>query len=249
MTEGEVLEYPGADDSLLHPGVDLSGRRLRGKIAKKDLQNGKFWQTVFEDVDARFTVFREADLRQATFSRVDLRGADFSNAKEFHTIHGLNSARFSDDTCFTGIDLTPLDLVDPRLVRRIREFRHANAIKRQSPKLYWIWQLLCECGRSWPRLLTWGLVAVILFATMYYLGLSNSSSPWLPHLIFTNAKQLSAPFISCLEFSAMTLVTFNMPDVNWTDTATGFWVLAEAWIGLGFVGVFISVLASKMVSI
>jgi hypothetical protein len=247
--ENKILEYPGADESLLCPGADFSSKRLRGKIAKKDLGNGTFWQTVFEDVDARFTVFREADLRQATFIRADLRGADFSDAKEFHTIRGLNSARFSDDTCFTGIDLTLLDRVDPRQARRIREFRHANAIKNQSPKLYWIWQLLCECGRSWPRLLAWGLVAVILFTMIYCLGLSNSSFQWLPHLIFTNGKQLSAPFISCLEFSAMTLVTFNMPDVNWTDTATGFWVSAEAWIGLGFVGVFISVLASKMASI
>jgi hypothetical protein len=56
----------------------------------------------------------------------------------------------------------------------------------------------------------------------------------------------SEQFLCAVEFSAMTFVGFNMPRADWSDLRTGLWVACEAWLGLAFIGVFITVVAVRL---
>lgn len=241
-----VLHFPGPDDRLLVPGADLVGTILTGTIKAKNLSGATFWECKFKNLDARKAVFHGATLRNLTIDKADFRGAILSDVRELHTAKGLETARFNDDTIVDSVDLDRFGTNSPPTARRLRQIRYAGRLKREHPWLYWPWQMTSACGRSWLRLLAWGLSTVVAWGIVYLIGSMNASSRWLPHVDPQCSMSGWRSAVYYQEFSAMTFASFNMPDARWTDAHTGAWVAAEVWWGLAFLGIFVTIVAVNM---
>lgn len=238
--------YLKKGDERLCPHANFSQSIVSAVADDRDLTGASFHGTRFLNLSARNTILTEADFLGARIDQADFRGANLTRVRDLDTVHGLQNAKFDENTILDELDLTRIAIPYPLETRRLRQLHYVGKLKRKRPILYWAWQLSCGCGRSWAWLLFWGLVAVVIFGEVYIAGTFHPDVAWLPHLEIIGTTPTSPSILSCFEFSALTFVGFNMPNISWADDWTGAWVAVQAWAGLAFVGVFITVIATKM---
>ncbi|MBN1514277.1 MAG: pentapeptide repeat-containing protein [Phycisphaerae bacterium] len=242
-----MMKTEGVGNEQWQSGGDYSGRELSGNARGACLDNASFRDGHFVDFDLRGASLKNVDLFELTIVRADLRGADLSGARNMDKAIALGNARFSDDTIVDDIDLDRVAIRFPLVAQRLKQSRYAGALKRRHATLYWLWQVSCGCGRSWSRLLTCGALLTLVFACAYWLGTTHPQSAWLPNPAFDpECGDTWNEAVRSVQFSAMTFVGFNAPGATWADAKTGTWVALECWIGLAFLGIFISVVATQM---
>jgi len=259
----DILKFNSCRDLPLEDRNVLEGKRVTGTLRHALMEGYNLTKARLENLD-----LRDANLKNSSFFAVNIKHVDFRGANltrvDLAKVTGLDTARFDDDTVLYDVELDEISQVYPIVARRLKRYRYAGAFKREHPFLYWPWQVSCACGRSWIRLLSLGVTLTFLFGLFYYLGSAKSEPKWLPKLTFNsfdtttlgeaslqeselhNSNSDWRLGVCCLQFSAMTFVGFNMAGAMWSDMWTGFWVTAEAWIGLAFIGILITVIAVTM---
>jgi len=85
-----------------------------------------------------------------------------------------------------------------------------------------------------------------LFWTIF-LFCEKSSLFFLPHISFIKDPILYFRFFfQSMQFSALSFVGFNMPEVTWNRSWTGFWVIAEhGWACI--LGMLVTVISTRLV--
>jgi hypothetical protein len=237
---------PASDGSNLAAQGWYQGGELRGSPPDRDLRGIHLWSVTLRGVDFRGANLEGADFLDVVVESADFRQADLSKSTGLSSVRLLDRAKFDDRTKLDGINLDELTSVNPVVGTRLKRIRYAGSLRRTAPLLYWPWWWLCDCGRSWPRLLAWGLALVLVFAVIYSFGQRWHDSSWLPHLVLDCPSCGDITFSRCFQFSALTTAGLNMPHVVWHDTQTGFWVAAETWLGLAFLGIFVTIAAVQV---
>jgi hypothetical protein len=223
------------------------GAYLTGNHANKNYSNTDFWEATFENFIGKGTDFSNSEFQSAKIINADFRGADFSGAEYLHTVTGLSTALFNDDTKIDDVDLELIARREPIITRRLRTIRYVGRIKRNYPHIYWLWWLICDCGRSWIRLLISIVGISFVFTLVYFIGTKFTNSFFLPHIFLTGEPiNLLPSFYQCFQFSALTLASFNMPNIIWYTTKTGIWIIVEVWTGFMLLSALVSVIATKI---
>jgi hypothetical protein len=166
----------------------------------------------------------------------------------FDTVKNINKAVFNDNTILDDIDFENLTKRDPITAHKLKQIRYIGRFKSENKRLYKIWKISCDCGRSWKKLLKWAILSVFCFGLFFYFC-EKSSLCFLPHISFIKDPNTLFPlsFFQSMQFSALSFVGFNMPEVTWNRSWTGFWVIAETWLGLAFLGMLVTVISTRLV--
>jgi hypothetical protein len=232
-----------------HLGQDgLSGKKWSGnELQDRELDGADFTEAEFEDLNLRGQKLRRSQFCNVRVGAVDFRGADLTGAENLHTVKRIERMRFNDDTILDEIDLRKIEDCNAPTARLLRQHRYAGKLKRQRPCLYWPWQITSGCGRSWFRLVGCVLAVILFFGACYYTGTQKG---WrgFPKLVYSVDSDASGHnFVTAIQFSAMTFAGSDMPQITWRDCCTSWWTLAECWIGLALLGVFITIVAVGVV--
>jgi uncharacterized protein YjbI with pentapeptide repeats len=138
LTEADAL-------SAQFTGADLSGSSLA--LASAGLAD-------FAQADLSRARLEAADLSGANLTSADLRGADLRGARLDRATR-LLGVKYDRRTLFSHIDTTPLDPGQyPVLLRDMRDAQFLAEYERRHPRLYRLWKISSDCGRSLRR---WGL--------------------------------------------------------------------------------------------
>lgn len=241
--EGGTWTFPHPHGAELKPARRYVLGTWTGTMHRADLSGSSLYKVTLRDLDFRYANLQSAELEEVRFEDVDLRGANLSGVRKLHTVIGLNRSQFDDDSVLDSVDLDAVSLNDASVGRRLRRIRYAGKLKRTKPWVYWPWQILCSCGRSWPRFACWTLVLVVTFSVLFRCGLTWKEATWLPHLVSRATSPVELGMWHCVEFSLLTFLGVSTPGIEWSDLSTGFWVGGETLVGLAFLGVFISIIA------
>lgn len=167
-----VIHISSKDDPQLKE--ELCGQKLKGSGKKADLERKNFRDATFFNLDFRGANLKKADLFKVEILKADFRGTDMTGIENLHTVIGLDNAKFNDDTIVKDIDLELIARNNPLLAHRLKRIRYNNDLKQNTPIIYFIWQLLCGCGRSWIRLFIWGVLLTVLFWPYILFGCKKS---------------------------------------------------------------------------
>ncbi len=103
---------------------------------------------------------REANLGHATFNKTCLKGAQFRGVTNYITAYWI------------GADIRDVDFAGAYLVRRhIADENYLDEFQKQSDlhkKIYWVWWLTSDCGRSLFRWSALQAGVVALFGLLFY---------------------------------------------------------------------------------
>jgi len=197
--------------------AQLAGARLReAQLSEAVLENCALREADMVDAEVSGASFRNADLREARF-------------------RGLRGYRTTD---WVGADVRNVDFAGAWLVRRhILDENFLAEFRSQSPtheKLYQLWWLTSDCGRSLYR---WGLFAfavAVLYAILYSfpaVGIHYGDHPTL---------------LSPLYFSIVTFTTLGYGDILPTSLWGQVLVITEVVLGYVGLGGLLSILANKL---
>lgn len=239
----DILTFPEPDGARLKPGTTYELGTWTGTMPGAKLAGAYLYKVRLRDLDFRGADLEDAELKEVSFERLDLRGANLRRVRLLDTVIGLDRARFNDDTILDGVNLDALSKSDAAARLRLKRIRYAGNLKRTCPAVYWPWQIVCACGRSWLLFLVWTLVLVAVFAALYTWGTLARDTAWLPHLVARGGNNTPLGAWHGILFSLLTFLGASAPWLEWTDLCTGFWVAAETLAGLAFLGVFISIVA------
>ncbi len=240
----EICTLKGDESSDTIAGMTFEGKIIRGTAGRKNFAGKSFIGSIFENFDAHGAIFESCNFSNAVFNNVNFYGAKFNNVTNFNTIVFTGKQLFDDNTEINGVDITGLASNYPLIANKLRQHRYLGKFKVNRPKTYFFWQLTCKCGRSWGRLSTITAGVVVLFSIFYFVGTALDGYTILPCLEFDSVQDIGV--LSFFQFSALAFVSFNMPDVTWTDKWTGIWVAIEAWLGLAFIGILVTVIATNI---
>ena len=206
-------------------GADLTGADLRSA----NLHGCSMRETILVSCDARAARMTEADITQATMDHGNFDGVDLRQARMAH-LSGYTSASW------IGTDIRQIDFCGAHLVRShimdenyLHEFRHQS---RANERVYRIWSLTSDCGRSFSR---WGLCTLII--AVVFCGIFTQVA------IDYGEHQT---WLSPLYYSIVTLTTLGYGDVlpmsTWAQAAS----MVEVVIGYVMLGGALSIFTTKM---
>jgi hypothetical protein len=244
MNDNNVIVFSGAGDPKIKEGGDYSGKKCKGTIENQNIKNSAFTGSTLDHLKVKRAILENCDFSNVTFNSVDFRGAKLNHASNIYSATFLGKNLFDDDTDLEGIDLERLATHYPLIASDLRRHRYLYKFKQERKNIYIIWQLTCKCGRSWGRLSGIAAGIVLLFFILFIIGSLTHGGWILPDL--KNAAGQNINLLTCFQFSALAFVGFNMPDVAWTDPWTGMYVILETWLGLAFIGILITVIATNI---
>ena len=221
-----AAKLPGAklDDATMSR-ANLSGANLRGASLRS--------ASVLDACLARAD-FTHADLRGCAFTRSDVTGACFDEADmrsaHMHRLRGYELARW------VGADLREVDFAGAYMTRRfIVDQNYIQEFRAKSPltnRIYYLWWLTSDCGRS---MLRWGTCTLVL-ASIFAVVFIFVDIDYGPH------RSWYSPFY----FSVVTLTTLGFGDVLPISVTAQMLVTAEVFIGYVMLGGVISILSNKL---
>ena len=200
--------------------ADLRTAQLRGARFREAQLHGAVLESAhLEDVE-----LVDAEVSQAAFRNVDMRGA---------RLRGLKGYLSAD---WVGVDVRNVDFSGSWLVRRhmldenfLAEFRAQSSMHK---KIYFLWWLTSDCGRSLYR---WSLFTFVI-ASLYAVAYSFVAIDYGPH----------ASLFSPLYFSIVTFTTLGYGDVLPASGFAQLLVVTEVILGYLGLGGLLSILANKM---
>ncbi len=148
---------PGAtfvNADLSHADFTLA-KLPKARMLEANLTHVHASQADMSEVD-----IREANLDHGTFNKTCLKGAQFRGVTNYVTAYWI------------GADIRDVDFAGAYLVRRhIADENYLDEFQKQSDlhkKIYWVWWLTSDCGRS---LFRWALLqaaVVAIFGLIFY---------------------------------------------------------------------------------
>lgn len=166
-----VLRYANATGADLE-GADLeeadllSAHLMDVNLSRTNLKHmmgsmANFWKADLSNANLEQTDLIGANLSNTDFTGADLRGVKFDRSTNFVNV------QYSRGTRFHYIDTSTIDPAQyPVLVKDIRDFQYLADFQRRHPRLYRVWKLSSDCGRSLKR---WGalyLATGLLFGAL-----------------------------------------------------------------------------------
>lgn len=129
----------------------------------------------------------------------------------------------------------------PVIKRMIQDEWFLADFKKQHKKIYLIWKLFADCGRSWFRWAMWSLLFTLYFAFNYYFIYYA-----YPTAFKFEVLTLPKSFWTFIYYSVVTFTTLGfgdiVPVVEWVQR----WVMAEVVLGYIMLGGLISIFAVKL---
>lgn len=194
-----------------------------------DLQGARLRESVLVGSDLSAADLREAeldgsDLARATFDGSDLRGARLSRVRNF------------EQATWLEVDVRETDFRGAYTLRRlIIDENYLEEFRNRGPhfeKLFLLWRISSDCGRSFWRWAAWTGAMVVLFAAGFYLvDIDYGDYPTA---------------VSPLYYSVVTLTTLGYGDVLPASLAAQVLVILEVCVGYVALGGLVSILANKM---
>ena len=218
--------------ALRATGASFSSSQLqRADLRAAQLEGTRFREAKLGGAVLENCMLREVDLVDADVSEASFRNADLREAR-FRGLRGYQN------TDWVGADVRNVDFAGAWLVRRhildenfLAEFRSQSATHE---KIYQLWWLTSDCGRSLYR---WGLfafVAAVLYAIIYSLPVVG--------IDYGGHQTLLSP----LYFSIVTFTTLGYGDVLPTSALGQVLVITEVILGYVGLGGLLSILANKL---
>jgi hypothetical protein len=103
-------------------------------------------------------------------------------------------------------------------------------------KIYIIWWIFADCGRSLSRWAGWSLLLALMFAFIYWsLGPQSFKT-----------EHLDFDFITLFYYSVVTFTTLGFGDIIPKTTTAAMWVTLEVILGYIMLGGLITIFASKL---
>ena len=103
-------------------------------------------------------------------------------------------------------------------------------------KIFIIWWLFADCGRSLSRWAGWSLLLALSFAFIYWTLGPNSF----------NTQHLDFNLITLFYYSVVTFTTLGFGDIIPKTTTAAMWVTVEVILGYIMLGGLITIFASKL---
>ena len=253
LTDAELL---GADLS----GADLSNAALdRAGLGQITAVGAVFFgvsgkAATFTGADLSGSDFRVADLDSCRMLSATVDGADFSSAKLISadlTGAMLDGATFREadlrrsklkgvvgyaSADWIGADIQNVDFTGAWLLRRhIQDENYLHEFRNQSrlhERLYQVWKLTSDCGRSLWRWSAWTALIALLYAAAY----TQVAIDWGNH---------PSP-LSPIYYSVVTFTTLGYGDVLPGSTAAQLLAMSEVVLGYFSLGGMMSILSDKM---
>jgi hypothetical protein len=220
-------------------GARLSGANLKNAIlANSNLKNAYLVDAHLEGTILNAVNFKNANLSSVTFDQKIMwklaKATRFSLKKLWNqrydilldtTIRckGVNAA-----TCY-GSQQFKLFLQDQDFLEEFLE-------KKWGRKIFFIWWLFADCGRSLGRWAGWSLVLALLFAFLFWLLGSNSF----------DTQHLKFNFLTMFYYSIVTFTTLGFGDIIPKTTTAAMCVTVEVILGYVMLGGLITIFASKL---
>ncbi len=128
-----------------------------------------------------------------------------------------------------------------RRVRRVFDARRAlGPVREWPPPLWLLWNVTCDCGRSFLRWAAWCLVIALVFGFIFWLGgVVEVPGP------SESGRQPNA--LTYFYFSIVTFTTLGFGDVTPTGNAGEVWVMLEVILGYIGLGGLISIFTTKLI--
>jgi hypothetical protein len=220
-------------------GARLSGANLKNAImANSNLKNAYLVDAHLEGANLSAVNFKNANLSSVTFDQKIMwklaKTTRFSLKKLWNqrynilldtTIRckGVNAA-----TCY-GSQQFKLFLQD-------QDFLEEYLEKKWGKRIFFIWWLFADCGRSLGRWAWWSLLLALLFAYFFWLLGSNSF----------NTQHLNFNFLTMFYYSVVTFTTLGFGDIIPKTTTAAMCVTVEVILGYVMLGGLITIFASKL---
>jgi hypothetical protein len=220
-------------------GARLSSANLKNAIlANSNLKNAYLVDAHLEGTILNAVNFKNANLSSVTFDQKIMwklaKATRFSLKKLWNqrydilldtTIRckGVNAA-----TCY-GSQQFKLFLQDQDFLEEFLE-------KKWGRKIFFIWWLFADCGRSLGRWAGWSLVLALLFAFLFWLLGSNSF----------DTQHLKFNFLTMFYYSIVTFTTLGFGDIIPKTTTAAMCVTVEVILGYVMLGGLITIFASKL---
>jgi len=241
----EGANFTAADLENAHlEDANLVGARFSGANLKKAiLANSNLKNAYLADAHLEGTILSAANFRNANLSSVTydqkllwklVKTTGFSLKKLWRqrddilldtTVRckGVNAA-----TCY-GSQQFKIFLQDQDFLEEFLE-------KKWGRKIFFIWWLFADCGRSLGRWAGWSLLLALLFAMLYWFLGSNSF----------DTQHLQFNFFTMFYYSVVTFTTLGFGDIIPKTTTAALCVTVEVILGYVMLGGLITIFASKL---
>lgn len=235
---GAHLKNAYLEDATL-VGAKLPGANLKkARLANSNLKNAYLVDASLEGSILSAVNFRNANVSSVTFDQRIFW--DLAKKRRFDprklwdqredilldtTIRckGVNAA-----TCY-GSQQFKLFLQD-------QDFLEEFLDKKWGRKIFFIWWILADCGRSLGRWAGWSLLLALLFAFVFWqLGPDSFDTP---HLKFD--------LLTMFYYSVVTFTTLGFGDIIPKTTTAAMCVTVEVIVGYVMLGGLITIFASKL---
>ena len=189
------------------------------RFCDTELENANFAGATLQHVD-----FAGSKVKDAVFNGADLREAILRGMEDYSSALWVNTDIRNVDFC--GAYLLRRHIMDENYLHEFKNHSSSNA------KLFWVWQLTSDCGRS---LFRWGVtifVVVVVFAGLY----SNLA------IDYGSYKTVLSP----LYFSIVTITTLGYGDVLPMSATAQAVCMLQVIMGYMALGGMLSIFANKM---
>ena len=220
-------------------GTRFSGTNLKNaRLANSNLKNAYLADAQLEGTILSAANFRNANLSSVTYDKKILwklvQATGFSLKKLWRqrddilldtTVRckGVNAA-----TCY-GSQQFKIFLQDQDFLEEFLE-------KKWGRKIFFIWWLFADCGRSLGRWAGWSFLLAMLFALLFWFLGPNSF----------NTQHLQFNLFTMFYYSVVTFTTLGFGDIIPKTTTAALCVTIEVILGYVMLGGLITIFASKL---
>lgn len=235
---GAHLENAYLEDASL-VGAKLPGANLKkAKLANSNLKNAYLVDASLEGSILSAVNFRNANVSSVTFDqrifwnlarekRFNLRNL-WDQREDILLDTTIRCKGVNATTCY-GSQQFKLFLQD-------QDFLEEFLDKKWGKKIFFIWWILADCGRSLGRWAGWSFLLALVFAFVFWrLGPDSFDTP---HLKFN--------LLTMFYYSVVTFTTLGFGDIIPKTTTAAMCVTVEVIVGYVMLGGLITIFASKL---
>jgi uncharacterized protein YjbI with pentapeptide repeats len=229
--------------------ADLRESNLQGaNLRRANLQGANLQEANLQGADLRRANLQGANLQEANLQNsklhvtnlknVNLKGADLTDSSFEKAI--VKGVKYDRSTIFSGAYVDQA-LGNPQFVREAKDQQFLEEFKSKNPRIYKIWNVFADCGRSFLRWALWSLLFAVVFALIYEI------------IYFCSPATFKADFISptwsgisFLYYSIVTFTTLGFGDIVPKSPWVQLLVTLEVILGYVMLGGLISIFANKL---
>ena len=232
------LEKAYLEDATL-TGAKLSDANLKNAImANSNLKNAHLADANLEGTILKAVNFRNANLSSVIYDQKIMW--NLAKTKRFNPKKLWNKR---DDILLDttirckGVNAaTSYGSQQFKLFLQDQDFLEEFLEKKWGRKIFFVWWLLADCGRSLGRWAGWSLLLALLFAFLFWHLGSNSF----------DTQHLEFNLLTMFYYSVVTFTTLGFGDIIPKTTIAAMCVTVEVILGYVMIGGLITIFASKL---